>query len=141
MLRLNLPPALLKRARKYLRRRKGKTGELARLQELRQEAEKARVEALAAQHEASKEKTAYEERTAALARETERQLVLNEWRKNLKAGESVNVQRFDKSGKVVKVDIKKQTVMVSVGLGQWEIPFDEIAPVGSPLPSGERGKG
>jgi DNA mismatch repair protein MutS2 len=127
--RLNLPPALLKRARKYLRRRKGKTGELARLQELRQEAEKARVEALAAQHEASKEKTAYEERAAAIARETERQLELTEWRKNLKAGESVNVQRFDKAGMVVRVDLKKQTVMVSVGLGQWEIPFEEIEPV------------
>lgn len=127
--RLNLPPALLKRARKYLRRRKGKTGELARLQELRQEAEKARLEALAAQHEASKEKTAYEERTAALARETERQLELAEWRKNLKAGESVNVKRFDKAGTVVRVDGKKQTVMVSVGLGQWEIPFEEIEPV------------
>ena len=127
--RLNLPPALLKRARKYLRRRKGKTGELARLQELKQEAEKARLNALAAQHEASKEKSAYEERTAALVRETERQLELAEWRKNLKAGESVNVQRFDKAGMVVRVDSKKQTVIVSVGLGQWEIPFEEIAPV------------
>ena len=30
--------------------------------------------------------------------------------------------------KVVKVNAAKQTVLVSVGLGQWEVPFDEIFP-------------
>jgi len=28
----------------------------------------------------------------------------------------------------VKVDSKKQLVTVSLGLGQWEVPFDEIFP-------------
>lgn len=126
--RLNLPPDLLKRARNYLRRKKGKTGELNRLQELRQQAEEAKVAALAAQHEADKERTEYEERTLALVREAEKQAALAEWRKNLKIGESVHIQRFDSSGSVVKVDLKKQAVVVSVGLGQWEIPFAEILP-------------
>jgi DNA mismatch repair protein MutS2 len=30
----------------------------------------------------------------------------------------------------VRVDAKKQTVTVSVGLGQWEVPYDEIFPAG-----------
>jgi DNA mismatch repair protein MutS2 len=127
--RLGLPPELLGRARKYLRRKRGKTGELNRLQELRREAEKAKVEALAARHEAAKEKDEYEEQKAALAREAAKQAALVEWRKNLKAGESVHVSRFDKAGTVAKVDVKKQVISVAVGLGQWEIPFGEIHPV------------
>src|SRR5204863_5230958 len=58
--RLKLPQELLRRAHKYLRRRKGKTGDLARLQQLREEAEKARVDALAAQHEATRQREEYE---------------------------------------------------------------------------------
>ena len=67
--RLKLPKELLKRAHKYLKRRKGKTGELARLQELRIEAEQAKVEALAARHEADREKDDFERRRHALDRE------------------------------------------------------------------------
>jgi len=38
------------------------------------------------------------------------------------------VERFDKSGKVIRVDTKKETVLVSIGLGQWEVPFSEVFP-------------
>ncbi|MBA4186433.1 MAG: DNA strand exchange inhibitor protein [Planctomycetaceae bacterium] len=127
--RLKLPKELLKRAHKYLKRRKGKTGELARLQQLREEAEKAKVEAMAARHEADKEKEEFERRRGALDREAAEKAALNEVRTNLKTGEVVRVSRFDSTGKVVRVDAKKQTVKVSVGLGEWEIPFDEIFPV------------
>lgn len=124
--RLKLPKELLKRAHKYLKKRKGKTGELARLQELRQEAEKAKVEALAAQHAANVERSEFEKKLAALDREASEKAALNDMRVKLRSGDVVRVSRFDKTGKVVKVDAKKQTVTVSVGLGQWEIPFDEI---------------
>jgi DNA mismatch repair protein MutS2 len=127
--RLKLPKELLKRAHKYLKRRKGKTGELARLQELREEAEKAKVEALAAKHAADKEKEEFERRKGALDREAAEKAALNELRANLKPGTTVRVSRFDSTGKVVRVDAKKQTVTVSVGIGQWEIPFEEIYPV------------
>src|SRR5207244_8215270 len=50
--RLKLPRDLLRRAQKYLRRRQRRAPELLRLQELRAEAEKARADALKAQHEA-----------------------------------------------------------------------------------------
>ena len=126
--RLKLPKELLKRAHKYLKKRKGKTGELARLQELRQDAEKARVDALAAQHAANVERGEFEKKLAALDRETEQKAALHEMRTRLRANDVVRVSRFEKTGKVVKVDAKKQTVTVSVGLGQWEIPFDEIFP-------------
>src|SRR4029077_5794606 len=82
--RLKLPKDLLKRAHKYLKRRKGKTGDLARLQELREEAEKAREQALAAQHEAAREKDEFEKKRAALDREVAEQAALQELRANLK---------------------------------------------------------
>jgi len=126
--RLKLPKDLLKKAHRYLKKRRGKTGELARLQELRLEAEKAKADALAAQHEADRAKEAFDRERNALAREAEARAALNDLRSNLKAGTPVTVQRFGSVGKVVKVDAKKQTVTVSVGIGQWEVPFDEIFP-------------
>jgi DNA mismatch repair protein MutS2 len=126
--RLKLPKELLKRAHKYLKRRKGKTGELARLQQLREEAEKAKVEALAARHEADKEKAEFEFKRGALDREAAEKAALNELRANLRPGAVVMVSRFNATGRVVRVDAKKQTVKVSVGIGEWEIPFEEIFP-------------
>jgi DNA mismatch repair protein MutS2 len=127
--RLKLPKDLLRKAHKYLKRRKGKTGELARLQQLRAEAEKAREQALAAQHAAIREKEEFERKTAALDRESKQQAELQEMRAGLRPNDVVRVARFDRAGKVVRVDAKKQTVTVSVGLGQWEVPFEEIFPV------------
>ena len=126
--RLKLPKELLKRAHRYLKRRKGKTAELTRLQQLREEAEKARETALAAQHEASLQREEYERKAAALTREAEEQAVLRKRRLNLQANDLVRVERFGKSGRVVRVNPVKGTVTVSVGLGQWEVPFDEVFP-------------
>jgi DNA mismatch repair protein MutS2 len=127
--RLKLPKELLRRAHKYLKRKKGRTGELARLQQLREEAEKAKVEALTARHEADREKEEFERRRTVLDREAADKSALNGLRSNLKANDVVRVSRFESTGKVIRVDVKKQTVMVSVGIGQWEIPFEEIFPV------------
>ena len=126
--RLKLPKELLRKAHRYLKRRKGKTADLARLQQLREEAEKAKVEALAARHEADREKEEFERRRSALDREETEKIALNELRSKLKTNDVVRVSRFNSTGKVVRVDTKKQTVMVNVGIGQWEIPFDEIFP-------------
>jgi DNA mismatch repair protein MutS2 len=127
--RLKLPKELLKKAHRYLKKRKGKSGELARLQELRLEAEQAKVEALAAKHEADREKEALARERAALDKEASDRAALTELRANLKPGTVVNVERFGSTGRVVKVDAKKHTVTVSVGIGQWEVPFEEIFPV------------
>jgi DNA mismatch repair protein MutS2 len=126
--RLNLPKDLLRRAHKYLRRRKGKTAELTRLQQLREEAEKARAAALAAEHEAGRQREEYARKKADLEREAREEAELRDWRTRLQANELVHVTRFDKTGRVVRVNPHKFTVVVSVGLGQWEVPFDEVLP-------------
>ena len=126
--RLKLPEALLARATDYLRETKGTTDNLERLQQLREEAEHARVAALAAQHEAVQQKAVYERKVEQLVIDATEQSDLLKMRQTLAPNTIVRVSRFDKTGRVVKVDTKKQLVTVSLGLGQWEVPFDEIFP-------------
>jgi DNA mismatch repair protein MutS2 len=127
--RLKLPRELLKRARRYLRRRQKRAPELAQLQQLRLEAEKAREEALAARHAADRQREEYEQKVASLQREAEEAAALKEVRAKLQPNDPVRVARFDKPGRVVRVDYKRNIAVVSVGLGQWEVPLEEVFPV------------
>ncbi len=126
--RLKLPKDLLKRARKYVRRRKGKTGELNRLQQLREEAEKARTEALARQHDADRMKEDYERKLAALERRMVEEQKLADWRARIQVGDTVWANKFGKAGKVVRVNQAKGTVFVGIGIGQWEVFLSEVLP-------------
>jgi DNA mismatch repair protein MutS2 len=128
--RLKLPRELLKRAHKYAKRRKGKTGELTRLQQLREQAEKARTEALARQHDADRQREEYERRLAELERRKAEDVRLSEWRAKLQPGDAVYSPKFGKSGKVARVNQAKGTVFISVGIGQWEVFLNEILPEG-----------
>jgi DNA mismatch repair protein MutS2 len=127
--RLKLPRKLLWRAQKYLRRKQRKAPELLRLQELRAEAEKARTEALAAQHEAERQKDEYAQKTSQIEREAAEAVALREARNRMRPNDRVRVARFDQPGRVVRVDHAKQLALVSVGLGQWEVPLDELLPL------------
>jgi len=126
--RLKLPRELLKRAHRYLRRCRGRTAELGRLQQLREEAEKARTEALTARHEADRKREEYTEELARIKREEAEAAELRDWRARLQPNDAVYVERFGKVGKVVRVDLRKNVVLVSVGLGQWEVSLDEVLP-------------
>jgi DNA mismatch repair protein MutS2 len=128
--RLRLPKSLLQRAHRYLRRKQKRAPEMAQLQRLREEAEKARTEALAAAHEAERQAEELRRKTAELERQAEEEAALREARLKLVPGARVRVPKFDKVGKVVRADFKKNTVMVNVGLGQWEVALDEVFPEG-----------
>lgn len=127
--RLKLPRDLLKRARRYLRRKQRRAPELGKLQELRQEAEQARQDALAAQHDAAKQRAEYQQQVEKLQRDAEAAARLRDWRAKLQSNDAVHVQRFGKAGKVVRIDHKRGVVTVSVGLGQWEVPLEEVKPI------------
>ena len=126
--RLKLPRDLLKRARHYLKRRQKRAPELVRLQQLREEAEKAREEALAAAHEATREREEYERKQEELRQQAEAETALRDWRGRLQPGDRAQVRRFGSPGRIVRVDHKRALAVVSVGLGQWEVPLDELTP-------------
>jgi DNA mismatch repair protein MutS2 len=127
--RLKLPRELLNRARRYLRRRQRRVPEMTDLQRLREDAEKAREEALLAQHEAEQQREQYHQKMLLLQREAEEAAALREARAKLQPNDPVRVTRFDKPGKLVRVDYKRNMAIVSVGLGQWEVPLDEVYPI------------
>jgi DNA mismatch repair protein MutS2 len=127
--RLKLPKSLLSRAHRYLRRRQRRAPEMVQLQRMRESAEKARAEALAAQHEAEKQREEYRLELERVQEETRKANELREARARLAPNDMVQVPRFGKEGRVVRVDHKKNVVVVSVGIGQWEVSLDEVFPV------------
>jgi DNA mismatch repair protein MutS2 len=127
--RLQLPRDLLRRANHYLRRRQRRAPELARLQKVREEAEKAKEEALLAQHEAERQREELRQKAAELEREAEEAAALREARLKLQPNDPVRVPRFDKPGKIVRVDFKRNIAVVSLGIGQWEVPLDDVIPL------------
>jgi DNA mismatch repair protein MutS2 len=129
--RLKLPRELLRRAHRYLRRRQRRAPEMAELQEKREEAEKAREEALLAQHEAERQREEYRQKMASLERAAQEATALRAARSRLQPHDAVRVSRFDEPGRIVRVDHKRQVAVVSLGLGQWEVPLDEIFPMES----------
>jgi DNA mismatch repair protein MutS2 len=126
--RLKLPRELLRRAHRYVRRRQRRAPEMAQLQQMRQEAEQAREEALVAQHEAERQREEYRQKVALLERQAEEAAALREARARMQPNDPVRVARFDKPGRLVRVDHKRAVAVVSVGLGQWEVPLDEVFP-------------
>ncbi len=126
--RLKLPKSLLQRAHRYLRRRQKRAPEMAQLQRLREEAEKARAEALARAHEADRQADELRRKTAELERQAAEEAALREARLKLVPGDRVKVPKYDKTGKVVRTDFKKNVVVVSLGLGQWEVGLEEVFP-------------
>ncbi len=115
--RLKLPRELLRRAHGYLRRKQRRTPELSRLQELREQAEQAREEALKAQHEADRQREEYAQKTAQLKREAEEAAALREARAKLLPNDPVRVPRFDKPGRIVRVDHKQNIARGQRGTG------------------------
>jgi DNA mismatch repair protein MutS2 len=127
--RLKLPRNLVKRAHRYLRRRQRRSGGLAQLQQAREQTEKAREEALHARHEADRQRDEYLAKIAQLQKEANEAAALREARQGLQPNDQVRVARFDKEGRIVRVDLKRQMALVSVGLGQWEVPLEEVFPL------------
>jgi DNA mismatch repair protein MutS2 len=115
-----------------LRRRQRRAPELIQLQQKREEAEKARAEAMKLQHDAHKQREEYAHKLAEFERAQRDADALREWRSKLKTGDNVWVPKYDKHGRIVRVDAKRGAAVVSLGLGQWEVAFEEIFPEKKP---------
>ncbi len=129
--RLALPEHLIQRASKYLLEGQGAAHpELAIVQKLRKDAEDARQSALAAQAEADRSRDALNQRLGDLQRQAENDARMVDARARLQPGDRVVVPRFgyDRPGRIVKLDARKKTATVSIGMMKWDVAIAELIP-------------
>ena len=129
--RLNLPEHLVARASRYLEQGQGAgSPDLAIVQKLRKDAEDARQAALVAQSEAERSREALNQRLGDLQRQAESDARINDARARLQAGDRVVVPRFgyDRPGRVVKIDPRKKTAQIAIGVMKWDVAIDELIP-------------
>ncbi len=129
--RLELPEHLVARAANYLEQGRGDSKpDWEIVQTLRREAEEARQEAIAAQAEARRAQEALAQRLADLQRQGENDSRLAEARALIQPGDRVVVPRFgyDRPGRVVKLDPRKNQAVVAIGQMQWDVPIAELIP-------------
>jgi DNA mismatch repair protein MutS2 len=129
--RLNLPEHLVARASKYLLEGQGKhLPEMEIVQKLRKDAEDARQSALAAQAEADRSREALNQRLGDLQKQAENDSRMVEARARLQPGDRVVVPRFgyDRPGRIVKLDPRKKSATVSIGMMKWDVPIEELIP-------------
>jgi DNA mismatch repair protein MutS2 len=129
--RLDLPDHLITRARRYLEQTRGEhIPELEIVQKLRKDAEEARQGALTAQADAERSREALHQRLADLQQQADQDARLAEARALLQPGDRVVVARFgyDRPGRVVRLDARKQTAVVTIGQMQWNVAIAELIP-------------
>ena len=68
------------------------------------------------------------QQSAKLTREAEEAALLREARLKLQPNDPVHVPRFDKAGKIVRIDHKRNVAVVALGIGQWEVSLEEVFP-------------
>ena len=61
---------------------------------------------------------------------------MRDWRARLQPGDTVWVPKYDKHGRVVRIDPKRNGAVISLGLGQWDVAFEQIFPEKKPDPTG-----
>ena len=126
--RLDFPIELLRKAHRHLKKkRKGR--KLLKLQREKQDISIEHSLVLQAEVEARKQDILIKQQEAAKQREIDKAKALSDFRLQLKAGDIVLVQRFDKQGRIVRIDQKKGQAKINIGLGEWEIPIGEIFPI------------
>lgn len=129
--RLNLPQHLIDRASKYLNQSSGEESpEWQIIAKLRKEAEDAHRAALAEKAETERAREALNARLADLQTQAEHDARIEEARARLQPGDRVVVPRFgyDRPGRVVKIDPRKNTATVAIGAMKWDVPVAELIP-------------
>jgi DNA mismatch repair protein MutS2 len=143
--RLNLPEHVVSRAEGYLERSRPEgLAEWDIVAKLKLEAEQAHTKAIEAQSEAERSRDALRQRLADLQAQSEHDERLVEARGRLRPGDRVVVPRFgyDRPGRVVKLDPRRQSALVAIGNMQWDVKIDELIPqIIKALPAGEAGPG
>jgi DNA mismatch repair protein MutS2 len=128
---LRLPEHVVARAEAYLAQAHQEgTPDWQVLLRLRSEAESARDAAIQAQAEAERTREVLAQRLADLQKESERSDAIADARARLQPGDRVVVPRlgYDRPGRIVKLDARKKTAVVSIGHVTWNVTLDELIP-------------
>jgi DNA mismatch repair protein MutS2 len=134
---LKLPEPVLARAESYLaQRRGGVVPDWEVIQQLRKEAETARLAAIEAQAEAERTREALARRLAEIQDQTRQADTIAEARARLQPGDRVVVPRlgYDRPGRIVKLDPRKKIAVVAIGHVTWNVAIDELIPQTSRSP-------
>jgi DNA mismatch repair protein MutS2 len=127
--RLGVPERVIQAARGHLSGRqrmlrqaiKGTVKTRRRAEVARKEAESARQEADTARREHEKELETLRNQQVDFQRWTEQIAAL-------RPGDEVGVTRFDRTGKVVRMELHRQRAVVAVGAVELEVPIAELVP-------------
>jgi DNA mismatch repair protein MutS2 len=128
-----MPAHLVDRAARYIERSRDEghgSPEWEVVQRLRFEAEQARQDAMAQQAEAERTRAALAQKLADLQSQAEQDARLAESRARLQPGDRVVVPRlgYDRPGRVVRIDAKKNKAVVAIGQMNWDVAVDELIP-------------
>jgi DNA mismatch repair protein MutS2 len=131
--RLAMPAHLVDRAARYIERSRDEgqgSPEWEVVQRLRFEAEQARQEAMAQQAEAERTRAALSQKLADLQSQAEQDARLAEARARLQPGDRVVVPRlgYDRPGRVVRIEARKNKAVVAIGQMNWDVTVDELIP-------------
>lgn len=129
--RLDLPGHLVDRAGEYLHKSRGRElPEWEIVQKLRREAEAARQAAFQAQADAEQTQEALTRRLRDLQAQAESETQLVEARARLQPGDRVVVARlgYDRPGRVVKLDVRRNKAVIAIGSMKWDVTIDELLP-------------
>ncbi len=99
---------------------------------VRRRAEQARKEAETAKREADTARGNYQKELETLQNQ---QLDFRQWTQRIAAlrpGDPVEVTRFDRTGRIVRMELHRQRAVVSVGALDIEVPIAELRPVDAP---------
>ena len=128
--RLNLPEALIKRAKIYLRKKTRKQKELRRLQSDRLATEDQRRAEVAIEVEASIRQEEKRRNAETENRKDSKRRELETARERLRPGDEVMVASFGQKGMIKRLDLPRGQATVHVGLGDWSLPLSDLYPAG-----------
>jgi DNA mismatch repair protein MutS2 len=134
--RLDVQEHLIERAERYLEanRTEPRWDELERM---RREAELAKTAASEEKSAAELVRLALEQRLEDLTLQQAQDERVADARARLQPGDRVVVPKFgyDRPGRIVRVDAKRQVAQVAIGQMKWDVPIEEILPLVMSRPS------
>ena len=123
---LKLPPKLLGRARRYMRKKRAGFARIRELEKVKRLDESIHRATLEAVVQSELKDDADKQILLAEGRKKQREVATQNWRSSVCPGLEVMLPGFGQKGIVTRVNRDKGVVTVNVGLGQWEVKLSDL---------------